>query len=65
MAMNICQAEISALKTIRQALVIDAQQMHQRGLKIMNMHAVVRDVDAKIIAFSILHAGFHTATGHP
>jgi hypothetical protein len=31
----------------------------------MNMHAVVRNVDAQVIAFSILHSGFHTAAGHP
>ena len=65
MAVDIRQAEITALKTISQTFVVDAQQMHQGRLKIMNMHCVVRDVDAKVIAFSMLHAGFHAAAGHP
>ena len=65
MAMNIRQAEITALKTIRQTLVIDAHQMHQRRLEIVNMHAVVRDVNAQIIAFPVLHSGLHAAASHP
>jgi hypothetical protein len=64
-SMHVGQSEVAALETIRQPLVIDAQQVQQRGLEIVDMDAVLRDVDPQIVARAVLNPALHAAARHP
>ena len=39
-AMDVCESEIAALKLEGKALVIDAEQVQDRGIEIMDMYRV-------------------------
>ena len=52
LAMHIRQAVAAALKLVGQSFVIDSQQMHQRGMKIMDMQSVLGCVVAEVVGFS-------------
>ena len=63
--MNVGQTELAALMAISESLVINAEQMHQRRLKIVNVDAVFGHVHAQIIGCTIADAAFDTGAGHP
>lgn len=63
--MHIRQAEVAALKTVGQPFVIDPEQMQKCRLKIVDMHAVARDIDPQIVALPVLKSGFDPAACHP
>ena len=62
---HIGQAITSTLKLEGKTLVIDAQEVHDGGLVIVNMHGVFDDVVAKIIRFAVGKPFFHPGTSHP
>ena len=64
-ARNVGQSEISSLVAIGHLLVIDAQLMQNRGVQIMDVDWILRDVVAEFVGFAIDHATFDTGTGHP
>jgi hypothetical protein len=47
--MNIRQPEVSALKLERQSLVIDAQQMQNGSLQIVNVDGVFGDAHRQVV----------------
>ena len=65
MAMDIRQPEITALETIRQTLVIDAHQMQNRRMEIVNMDDIFGHVNPVWIGFSIGDARFDTTASEP
>lgn len=65
MAVNIREPESSTLISIRQKLVIDAQQMHHCCLPIVNMDSITNDVPCVGTRFAILEAWFHASARHP
>ena len=65
MSGHIGQAITSALKLESKALVIDAQQVHDGGLVIVNMYRIFDDVVAKIIRFAVGKPFFHPSASHP
>ena len=62
--MDIGQAEVTALKLIGQALVIDAQKMQDCGIEIMNVDRIFNDVVAKIVRTAVGRAGVDSGPGH-
>ncbi len=54
-----------ALELEGKLLVVDAQQVQDGGLKVMNVNLVVHGVEADIIRGSIGDAGFDAASSHP
>ena len=63
--MNVGQAIIPTLEAVGQSFMIDAQAVQNRGMKIMHMHRIFRDVIARVIGLPVAYPRFHTATGHP
>lgn len=63
--MNIGQSEVSALKRKDQSFVINSHQVHQRGVKIVDLHAVFNNVHAVVIGLAILHASIDSGAGQP
>ena len=65
LAVHISQAEIASLMPECQLLVINAQAMQDRGIKIMDMNRILGHVIAKIIGLAINDSRLNTATRHP
>ena len=63
--MNISQAVAAALRFEGQLLVIYPQKVHDRSLKIVNVHWVFDDIIAKIVGFSVDVAFFYARSRHP
>ena len=63
--MNVGQAIVASLKAIRQPLMVDSQQMQQRGLQIMNVDTVFDGVVTQIIGLADRHAPLHASAGYP
>jgi len=62
---DIGKAEMPALELEGQLLVIDAQQVQDGGLKVMNVDFVVHGVEADIVGGSMGDARLDSASSHP
>ena len=65
MSVNIGEAEIAALESVAQFLVIDSQQMKHCGVEIMDVNGIFGDVVAEIIRRAVDVAAFDSGAGHP
>jgi hypothetical protein len=65
LTMNIGQAIASALVLEGQFFVINAHQVHNGCLKIVDMHRVFLDVIAKIVGLTKHKTLFHPGSCHP
>ena len=63
--MYVRQPVTAALMFIRQTLVVDAHEMHQRGLDVVNVDFVFDNVVSVIVGCSVARSSFHTCTRHP
>ena len=59
--MDIRQPEVAAIEAIGQPFVIKAQQMKNRCMKVMEMHAVFNCVIAELISGTVNHPAFDSA----
>lgn len=64
-AVHIGQPEIAAAKTVGQFLVIETQQMQDRGMQIMDLDALLDRFVTKIVGGAPGHAATNTAPGQP
>ncbi len=64
-AVDIGQAILPALITKGQPRVIDAAQMQQRGLHVVNMHRILGYVPSKVVGSSVRCTCLHTTASHP
>ena len=64
-AMHIGQTVITALESVGQPLVIDAQQMKQRRVQIVDVHSVLDDIEREGVRFTVDRAWSDSATSHP
>ena len=56
--MNVGQTEISALMMVDEPPVIDAQQVENRGLKIVYVHRIFSDVISVIVGLAVYMSWF-------
>ena len=63
--MDVCQAKIAALKSVREAAVVDAEKMQHCGVQIMHLYGIGRNVIGKIIRRAPGHPGLDSATSQP
>jgi hypothetical protein len=64
-SVNIGQPEVAALKTERQFLVIEAEQMQQRCVQVMHVNTILDHIEAEFIRCAERDARFHAATCDP
>src|SRR5262249_2632560 len=64
-AANVRQAETATAVAKRQTGVIQAQQMQDRRVEIMNVALVLDHPHAVIVSLAVDHAGFDAAAGQP
>lgn len=63
--MYIGESEVSSRMPEGEPLVIEAEEMQNRRMQIMNMHFVMSCLESKLIRFAVRHAPFDTAPCHP
>src|SRR5215813_4892421 len=63
--MNIRQAEFTSLKLIGEPGVIHAQAMQDRGVQVVHVHRIARDVVAEVIRLADAQSRLNAATREP
>ena len=63
--MDVRDAKVAALETIRKLLVVDAQAAQNRGVEVVNVDRIFDDIVAVIVGPAIADTGFDSSTGHP
>ena len=62
---HVGQSIASPLVLESQSLVIDAQKMKNRGIQVMNVDRVLRDVISIVISFTVSDSGLDSRTRQP
>src|SRR5687767_1568663 len=65
LAAHVGEAEVAALESERELLVIDAEAMQERGVKIVNVDRVLDNVVTEVVRLAERNAAFDTAARHP
>src|ERR1043165_1640705 len=60
-ARDVRQPEIAAVETIRQARVIESEQVQDRRLDVVDADAVLHRAIAEVVATAVVDAAAHTA----
>jgi len=60
--MNIREPELSTLISVRQAGVINAEQMHNRGLHVVNVNGVRSNIPRIVIGCAVDISTLYSAT---
>src|SRR5262245_62611164 len=63
--MHIRQPEVPSLEAERQACMIDAEQVQDRRLQIVDVDRIADDVVAEVVGLAVGCAGAAAAAGHP
>ena len=59
------QALVETLIFVGEFLVVDAEQVQNRSLKITNMNGIFQDIVGKVVSLSVNHTAFDSASRHP
>ena len=59
--MHVRQAVVPALESVGQPQMIDSQQVQDRSIQVVDMHAVANDVVAEVVRLAESYARRHTA----
>src|ERR1051325_782652 len=62
---DVGEAEVAALETVGELLVIDAEKMEQRGVKVMDVHDVLDGVVAEFVGLAVGNASADAGASHP
>src|SRR5688572_3172844 len=65
LTMNVGQAHVAAVEMVRQLLVIEAEQVKNSRVKVIDRLLVFRDAVAEMIGRADNRAAFHAAAGEP
>src|SRR5687767_3307090 len=63
--MHIGEPEIAALEAMGQARMIEAEEVENRGVEIVDVDAIADAVEAEVVAFTVHEAAFHAAAREP
>ena len=63
--MNVGEAEIPALVSVGELLMVNPKQVKEGGLQVVNVKPVCCDVVAVFIAFTVGETGLGSTSGHP
>ena len=62
---DVGQAKVTAGMAEGQLLMVEAEQVQQRGVEIVHVHPVLHRRVAKRVGCSVGQSAFHAAAGHP
>lgn len=63
--MDVGQTEPAPLVLERQAFVIDAKEMEDRCLKVVDVDGILNGIHTELVGCAIAHSRFDSATSHP
>ena len=63
--MHVSEAEVATCVAVGQAFVIDAEEVKDGGLKIVDGDNILGDVIPEFITLTMNHATFNPSTGQP
>ena len=63
--MHIGEAEVTASVAVSEAFVVNAQEMENGGVQVVNVDAIVDGAEAEVIAGAVGHAALDAAAGQP
>ena len=63
--MDVCQSIVAALEPVRMTQMVEAQQMKQGGVQIMDMDRIGDDVKSELVGLSVDVSGLDPAPGQP
>ena len=63
--MHVGQPEVAAGVAVGQPLVVEAEQVQHRGVKIVDVNRLVDNRPADFVGLTIRHPASHAAPGHP
>ena len=65
LALHVGQAEVAAGVAVGQPRVVQAQQVEDRGVEVVDVDAVLGDVDAVLVGRAVDDPAFDAAAGQP
>src|SRR5262249_30221172 len=65
LATGVGEAEVAALEAVGQSRVIEAEQVQDRGVVVVDMHRILDDVPAQLVGPADDLAALDAAAGHP
>lgn len=63
--MDVGEAEFAAHEAVCEAQMVEAEEVEDRGLEVVDMHLIFEDIEAEIVGFADYLTGFDTAAGEP
>ena len=64
-AADVGQAEVAAAVAVRQPLVIEAHEVQDRGVQVVDVHAVLDRLHPQFVRRAVNHAAFNAPAGQP
>ena len=64
-AMHVRETEVPPLGAVGQLRVIDAEDVHDRRVQIVDVHRIADDVVAEVVGLTVRVAGLDAAAGQP
>ena len=65
MPVDVGQPVVAALEVVGQPFVVDAQEVEDRGLEVVDVDGVLGDVVAEVVGLAVGDAGLDAAAGEP
>src|SRR5262245_9074101 len=62
-AMDVGEAEVTALEAVRQLFMVDAQAVQDGRVLVVDVNRILHDVVAVIVGLSVTHATLDSSTG--
>ena len=63
--MHVGEPEVAALVAEGESLVVEAEAVQDRGLQVVHMHLVPRDMKAQLVGLTVADAPLHATAGEP
>src|SRR5687767_4711808 len=58
---HVRQPEVAALEPMRESLVVEAEQVEDRGVEVVDVDGVFDGVEAEVVRLAVDHARLHAA----
>ena len=65
MSVDVGQPEVAALVLVGEALMVDSKQVHDGGVKVVHMDAILGDVVGVFVGMSMRTTWLGSTSGHP
>jgi hypothetical protein len=64
-AVNVCKAKVPAGMAVCQALVVEAKQVKDRGVQVMEVGLILYSIISVVVGQAVNHTSFDSRASHP